>query len=134
MSMELHDNTENAKKRLKEVSIAWLHEACGELEAQVKRNQRVRTGRTKGSWRYMVDDSRREGIIASDSDNALYEEFGTGEFALSGNGRKSGWWYKDESGRWHFTKGKKPQRPLYLAWIRLKNVIISRAEELFKGL
>lgn len=134
MSMELNDNTGNVKKRLKEVSIAWLHEACGELEAQVKRNQRVRTGRTKGSWCYIVDETRREGIIASDSDNAVYEEFGTGEYALSGNGRKSGWWYKDESGRWHFTKGKKPQRPLYLAWIRLKNVIISRAEELFRGL
>jgi hypothetical protein len=28
--------------------------------------------------------------------NAVYEEFGTGEYAFNGNGRKGGWFYVDE--------------------------------------
>ncbi len=73
-----------------------------------------------------------EAYVASDAMNAVYEEFGTGEYALGGDGRKGGWWYRDERGKYHFTKGKRPQRPLYHAYIMLKERIIARAKGIFR--
>lgn len=131
MGVEFRDNRENVKERMRQCAIAWLYEASGELSGQTARNQRVRTGRTKGSWRNIVDEGRMEAYAASDAMNAVYEEFGTGEYALDGNGRKGGWWYKDEKGKFHFTRGKKPHRPLYRAYIMLKDRIIASADELF---
>lgn len=132
MGVEFRDNREEVKNRLRQCGVAWLYEASGELSSQVARNQRVRTGRTKSSWRNIVDEAKMEAYAASDAMNAVYEEFGTGEYALDGNGRKGGWWYMDEKGKFHFTRGKKPQRPLYRAYIMLKDKIIARANELFR--
>ena len=132
MGVEFKDNREEVKNRLRQCGVAWLYEASGELGSQVARNQRVRTGRTKSSWRNIVDEVKMEAYVASDSMNAVYEEFGTGEYALDGNGRKGGWWYMDEKGKFHFTRGKKPQRPLYRAYIMLKDKIIARADKLFR--
>lgn len=132
MGVEFKDNREEVKKRLRQCGTAWLYEASGELSSQTARNQRVRTGRTKGSWRNVVDEGKLEAYVASDAMNAVYEEFGTGEYALDGNGRKGGWWYMDEKGKFHFTRGKKPHRPLYRAYIMLKDKIISRANEIFR--
>lgn len=132
MSFEFTDNREAVKEKLRQCVTAWLHEASAELNSQVMRNQRVRTGRTKGSWRYLVDEGKMEAYVASDAMNAVYEEFGTGEYALEGNGRKGGWWYMDEKGKYHFTKGKKPHRPLYRAYTMLKEKIIARAKAIFQ--
>lgn len=134
MGVEFTDNSAAVKEEIRKCAIAWLHEACGELTSAVRNNQRVRTGRTRQSWRYVVDEENLEGYVASDSDNAVYEEFGTGEYALDGNGRKGGWWYVDEKGVGHFTRGKRPQRPLYKAYMALKNVIIASAQERFKDM
>lgn len=133
-SIEYKDYREEVKAKMRDLVIQWLHEACGELEAQTRRNQRVKTGKTKGSWRYVIDYDKLEGMVGSDSDNAVYEEFGTGEYALDGNGRKGGWWYKDALGKWHFTRGKRPCRALYHAYIMLQGKIMDRAKALFGGL
>ncbi|MCM1304571.1 MAG: HK97 gp10 family phage protein [Lachnospiraceae bacterium] len=130
----LEDNRDGVKESFRQAAVAWLYEACGELASAVRSNQRVRTGRTRQSWRYLVDEDKQEGCIASDAENAVWEEFGTGEYALNGNGRKGGWFYRDERGVSHFTRGKKPQRPLYKAYMALKNVIIASAKERFKGM
>lgn len=130
--IDIHDEEVNAEFR--RIATAWLHEACGELTSAVRNNQRVRTGRTRQSWRYVVDEEKLEGCVASDSENAVWEEFGTGEYALNGNGRKGGWWYVDEKGRSHFTRGKRPHRPLYKAYVALKDKIIASAQERFRNL
>ena len=132
MSVDFRDNREEVKEKLRQCGVAWLYEASGELSSQVMRNQRVRTGRTKSSWRNIVDETKMEAYVASDAMNAVYEEFGTGEYALGGDGRKGGWWYRDERGKYHFTKGKRPQRPLYHAYIMLKERIIARAKGIFR--
>ena len=87
---------------------AWLYEAAGELEAQVKRNTKVGTGQLKNSWTYKVDESKGEATIGSPLENAIWEEFGTGQYALHGDGRKTPWVYKDDKGKWHTTIGKHP--------------------------
>lgn len=136
MGMDIHIEThqDEVNMRFREIAVAWLHEACGELVSAVRNNQRVRTGKTRQSWRYVIDESRLEGLVASDAENAIWEEFGTGEYALNGNGRKGGWRYVDEKGQGHFTRGKRPIRPLYKAYMSLKNIIIASAQERFKGL
>jgi hypothetical protein len=113
---------------------AVLEECAGELESQVKRNTRVDTGKTKNSFQHKVVDSEHAAYIGSNYENAIWEEFGTGEYAIEGNGRKGGWVYKDAKGDWHKTTGKKPTRAFWKAFNSLKNAIISRIQNSLKGL
>ncbi len=131
-SVKFIDNSAQVKAAINAAAIAYLHEAGGELEAQVKRNTRVDTGQTKGQWQYVVDEGRLETVVGNPLENAIWEEFGTGEYALNGNGRKGGWYYVDRKGIRHFTKGKTPSRALHKAFTSLKSVLIRRAEEILK--
>ena len=115
------------------INIA-LEECAGELESAVKRNTRVDTSKTKNSWRHIVDNSRHEATIGSAEQNAIWEEFGTGEHTLKGNGRKGGWTYKDEKGEWHFTRGKTPSRAFWNAYATMKSKIINHIQQVLKGL
>lgn len=133
MSVEFTDNSVKVKAALNDAAIAYLHEAAGEMESQVKRNQtRVGTGQTKNAWTYTVDESKGEAVVGNPLENAIWEEFGTGEHALHGDGRKGGWVYKDDKGEWYFTMGKEPIRPLFNAFTALKSKLIRRAEQVLK--
>lgn len=146
------NNSVKVKKALNDKGVAWLYEACGELEAQTKRNSKVVTGKTKGSYQHNVDESSLEGVVGSSYENAIWEEFGTGEYALNGDGRKGGWFYpvdnsskikrnKDGSIRknskykketeFYFTLGKRPKRPMFKAFTALKGKLIRRAQKIF---
>lgn len=113
---------------------AALEECAGELESAVKRNSRVDTGKTKNSFRHYVDKRGHTAIIGSPDENAIWEEYGTGEYALNGNGRKGGWFYVDEKGHEHFTHGKKPSRAFWNAYTSLKSKIIKRLQDSMRGL
>ena len=113
---------------------AALEECAGELESQAKRNSRVDTGKTKNSFQHTVIDEEHIAYIGSNYENAIWEEFGTGEYALEGNGRKGGWSYKDAKGDWHFTHGKKPSRAFFKAFTSLKSKIINYIQNSLKGL
>lgn len=113
---------------------AVLEECAGELESQAKRNTRVDTGKTKGSWQHHVDDETHVATIGSNYENTIWEEFGTGEYALKGNGRKGGWTYQDEKGDWHHTTGKKPSRAFWKAFTSLKGKITTAIQNSLKGL
>lgn len=128
------DYTINVQNAIDDTINIVLEECAGELESQVKRNSRVDTGKTKNSWRHKVVESEHTAYIGSDTENAIWEEFGTGEYALEGNGRKGGWKYKDAKGDWHYTVGKKPSRAFWRAYTTLKNKIIDRIQNALKGL
>lgn len=113
---------------------AVLEECAAEMETQTARNTRVATSQTKNAWKHHVDTSKHEATIGNPLENAIWEEFGTGEHALEGNGRQGGWSYKDEEGNWHHTHGKKPSRAFWHAYNSLKNPIINRIKEALKGL
>ena len=132
MAVEFQDNRIEVKAAICSAIIAFLHEACGELEAQTKRNSKVKTGQTKGSYENAVDEAELTGYVGSNYENAIWEEFGTGEYALNGDGRKGGWCYEDEQGKWHFTYGKKPRRPLFNAFTALRSKLIARAEQIMQ--
>ena len=127
------DNSISVKGAISSACKAWLEEAAGELEAQTKRNQtRVDTGATKGGWTHRVlSDS--EAVVGNPLENAIWEEYGTGEYALKG-GRKGGWVYQDDRGEWHRTKGKTPLRPLHKAFSANRAKIQKVLESKLKGL
>lgn len=112
-----------------------LEEVSGELEGRVKDNTRVDTGKTKASWGHKVDERKFEAYVGSNYENAIWEEFGTGIYALNGNGRKDvPWVYQSEDGKWHRTKGKKPSRALKLASDNIDSLIKEYFKERFKNL
>ena len=134
MGVEFHDYTIKVKDAIDDGVNVVLEECAGELESQVKRNSRVDTGKTKNSFRHRVDEEAHIATIGSSDENAIWEELGTGEYALQGNGRKGGWAYMDAKGDWHYTHGKKPSRAFWNAYTSMKNKIIKRIQEFLKGL
>lgn len=132
--VEFKDFTIQVKAAINDKIDAVLEECAAEVESQAKRNSRVRTGKTKNSFRHKVDKPTHTAYIGSDYENAIWEEFGTGEYALNGDGRKGGWAYVDEKGVRHFTHGKTPSRAFYRAYTSLKNKIINHIQESLKGL
>lgn len=134
MSVEFKDFSKIVIKNINEKGVAWLEEASGEIEAQTKMNTKVDTGKTKGSWEHRVDENKMEAEVGSRYKNALWEEFGTGIYALNGDGRKTKWVYTPDGKHFYTTVGKKPRRALYRAFTSLKNKLIKSAQERFKKL
>lgn len=118
MALTFKDNSASIEKELASIVSGFLEEVGGEVQSQARRVVRVDTGQTKGSYDYKVTESNEEAEVqvGSDLKNAIYEELGTGEYALHGDGRKGGWVYQDAKGDWHRTHGKTPKRPLYTAF------------------
>ncbi len=143
--------------KFKQAAIAGLMEAAGEIEAQVKRNTSTDSGQLKGSWDNKIDESKMEAIIGSPLENALWEEFGTGEYALEGKGRKTPWYvpvdtyrghkkptyngkvvivYGKHGKKFYKTDGKKPKRALYNAFnskkAKVEAIITKKFKEMMK--
>ena len=135
VSVKFSDNSIKVINNINDEILNALEEASGELESQVKRNTKVKTGKTKGSWEHRVNEYRYEAYVGSNYDNAIWEEFGTGIYAENGNGRKDiPWAYQSEDGKWHRTSGKKPRRTLRRAFNSMKNRIERYFKERFKNL
>ena len=134
MSVEFKDFTTIALQKMRETGEIFLEEVGGEVEAQTKQNTKVDTGKTKGSWEHIVHADKMEVQIGSRYKNALWEELGTGIYALNGDGRKNKWVYRTPDGKFHTTVGKKPRRALYRAYTSKKNAIIREARRRFKEL
>lgn len=134
--VEFYDYSMKVKAALNSRINAVLHECAGEMVSRTKRNSRVDTGQTKNSFQYKVVPTNEgfDAYIGSNHENAIWEEFGTGEHALAGNGRKGGWSYKDAKGKWHHTTGKKPSRAFWKAYTALRSKIISRIRNSLKEL
>ncbi len=92
--MALRDNSPAVKAALKKSMRKFLHEAGLEIKSETIDNSRTDTSYTKGSYEYRIeeDSTEQKVYIGSPEMNAVYEEFGTGEYALKGNGKKGGWW------------------------------------------
>lgn len=134
MSVEFKDFTKIVLNKIHENGEQFLEEVGGEVEAQTKRNTKVDTGKTKNSWEHIVNADKMEVQIGSRYQNALWEELGTGIYALNGDGRKTKWVYRTEDGKFHATVGKKPRRALFRAYQSKKNAIIREARRRFKGI
>ena len=159
--VEFEDNSVKVKAELDAACIKFLHEAGLTLQRQVANNTRVSSGDTAGAWDYAVDEGQLEVTIGNPMQNAIWEEFGTGEYALKGNGRKGWWVYVKDSGTSttsssqkqytleeakmvaaflrsqgldaYYTCGKKPSRALHNAFIAKKDAIIRQAQKVLKA-
>lgn len=127
------DNRVEIKRQLESAVGKFLVESSALLVSQVAQNTKVDTGQLKGSWAANIDEQKGIATIGSPLENAIWEEFGTGEYALKDNGRKGGWFYEDAEGNGHFTHGKKPRRMLHKAFNSKKSGIIRRAEQILRG-
>lgn len=132
MSVEFIDNSEKIKLILEQATAAGLEEAAAELESQAIRNTPVDTGQLKGAWAHVVDEQKMVATIGNTLENAIWTEFGTGEYAYDNNGRKTPWRYQDAKGEWHSTTGKKPIRMLHNAFVIKKNAVIRILEQHYK--
>lgn len=131
--MRYKSNLGNILNRLEQAAQNAAFEAAETIRGQAARNTRVDTGKTKGAWATATDGTTA--TVGNSSQNAIWEEFGTGEYALAGNGRKGGWVYFDEGRqKFYFTKGKKPKRALTLAYnakkSAAKNIIKKRLKNI----
>ena len=126
-TLKVIDNTENAIE-------AALLEVSAEIVSQTARNTKVDTGQLKNSWAAKVAPNSEgfEAVIGSPLEYAIWQEFGTGEHALNGNGRKGGWGYTDpKTGEEVWTRGNKPTRAFHKAITSVKPTIRKRFEEEF---
>lgn len=130
VSVTFIDNSIEVAEALNSCAEQFLTEAAGEIRSEAARKSPVDTGQLKNSWETYV--ASYKAVIGSDIQNAIWNEFGTGEYAAQGNGRKGGWSYKDRHGVWHYTRGKAPRRTLQNAFDAKREVIINRAQQIFK--
>lgn len=159
------DFTIQVKQALDDKINAVLEECAGELESQIKRNQDKynKTSNTSGGWQHKVIDSEHTAYIGNNEENAIWEEFGTGEYAIpEGGGGRQGYWVfvKGSSGgskntgksytleeakkvmailrskglEAYYTKGKKARRHGWKAYTANKNKIINRIQNALKEL
>lgn len=129
--MVFKDNSEEAKNRVNRATIRWLFEACILVQGQAVLLAPVQTARLRNSVDYVVDEDELIGYVGTSVEYAVYVEFGTGEFAENGRGRKGGWVYKDPSGEWFFTWGQEPQPYLRPAFRQTRKEIESLAKAIF---
>lgn len=83
----------------------------------------VDTGNLRGSITHKVDEVELSCRIGTNVEYAPYLEFGTGEFAENGQGRKGGWFFRGADGKTHFTLGNQPQPFLRPALLENKDAI-----------
>ncbi|MCW6683036.1 HK97 gp10 family phage protein [Aerococcaceae bacterium NML160702] len=131
----MKDNRHLAKKALQQAALKAINLACMKVKSDAQLLVPVDVGDLKRSIEYEVEQNSKqvEGQIGSNKDYAVFVEFGTGEFAENGNGRKGGWRYQDNEGKWHFTKGQKPQPFLRPAYKQNKKNIKNIIEKELKG-
>lgn len=132
--MKFKDNSEVAKQAITDAGVQFLFQACLLVEGQAVALAIAQTSRLKNSIDHTVDEDELVGYVGSNVEYAVYVEFGTGEFAENGQGRKGGWVYQDPSGEWFFTWGQEPQPYLRPAFRQNKGRIEALAKEIFGGL
>ncbi|EPI05050.1 phage protein, HK97 gp10 family [Enterococcus faecalis 13-SD-W-01] len=113
------------KKQLEEAGRVGMEKVLRIIRAAAKAGAPVATGQLRDRIDYAIKTASDEiiGAVGSPEQYAIYVEFGTGEFAENGTGRKGGWAYKDPSGEWYFTWGQDPQPFLRPAFRQNKETI-----------
>lgn len=108
--IKMVDNSDEIKRNIKQVTERAMLSACLIVEASAKSNSKVGSGDLRDTITHNIKQHSDQliGQVGSPLMYAPYVEFGTGEFAENGNGRKGGWVYKTPDGEFHFTMGMKP--------------------------
>lgn len=92
--VEFKDFSMEVMAELDETTIAFLYEAAAEVTSQAQRTCVMEDDagkRLKGSYANTVDESEGTATVGTPLEEGYWEEWGTGEYAAHGDGRK-GWW------------------------------------------
>ena len=95
--VEFKDFSIEVMAELDETSIAWLHDAANEVASQAQRTTstegwtNAERTRLRDNYRANVDESKGTAAVGTPLEEGYWEEWGTGEYAAHGDGRK-GWW------------------------------------------
>lgn len=92
--VEFKDFSMEVMAELDETTIAFLYEAASEVTSQAQRTCVMEDDagkRLKGSYSNTVDESKGTATVGTPLEEGFWEEWGTGEYAAHGDGRK-GWW------------------------------------------
>ena len=158
MNVQFEDFSVRVKKIISDKAIQLLTEGSIEIKKQATDNtvSKKGTGDLRKSWNYVVNKSALEARIGSPLEHAIYQELGTGEWALNKDGRKSPWYVPignnenemplETAQRYGFkivhgkngmqfaeVSGQRPERPLYKAFKTSRDKIIRRARTIFGG-
>ena len=131
-TVELKDYTDKIVSSFDKKVNAFLLEIKDSVANQASLDSPVDTGGLSRSFLTdsFVDKSKKIAYIGSSLKYSIWQEFGTGEYALEGNGRKGGWVYKSsKDGKFYKTYGVKPQRMLYKALLTKKPLIAGQAKK-----
>lgn len=157
MPFELIDNSFEVKAELDETAIEWLHTWANEIASHAKDNVQLDGDegvQLRKSYRAYVNEAKGEAQIGTPLESGYWEEFGTGEYAVHGDGRK-GWWvwkegYEGSGGAMlteeeakaiaasdptiHATNGRPPAHTLEKAFVVTKPKAIADAEQRLRGM
>lgn len=100
MPVELKDYSIDVKAELDETAIAWLYKWANEIASHAKDNTQLDGDegvQLRKSYRADVNEANGEAQVGTSLESAYWEEFGTGEQAVHGDGRKD-WWVYIEGG------------------------------------
>ena len=91
-TFEFTDNLATVTEKIESAIRAALIESAGEIVSKTQRDTPVDTGQLKGSWKSVIDESKYEFIVGSPLENSVWNEFGTGHYAVKKNGRSTPWY------------------------------------------
>lgn len=124
------EGTENLLSKLDKVAQAEnlvnaMGKACALVEGEAKRKAPKDTGELRRSIESKVENNGEgvQGVIFSPLEYAPYIEYGTGLFAEKGGRADVPWFYVDDDGKGHLTKGIHPHPYMRPALNEQKNKI-----------
>lgn len=110
-----------------------MSDACNFLETVASEKAPKGTGHLRGSIENKVERTGSEivGTVFTNVEYAPYQEFGTGLFAVNGDGRKTPWAYENAKGEIVYTRGNRPHPFLGPALRENKEIILQFLKEGF---
>lgn len=130
--VEFKDNTVRVLGQVEDSIFAFLEESGAEIESQAIDNTPPNLDAMRAQWRHEVRMDQKDVLIGNSAEYAIWQEMGTGEYAVNGDGRKDiPWRYKDSAGEWHVTTGIRPKQMLTNAWNAKIKLISARAKQIF---
>ena len=132
---DLADWFEDVAKEVKKEIECEVEKGALRIVANAKMRCPVDTGYLRNSIHSDVEWEGNVcvGTVGTNVPYAKYLEFGTGIYAVDGNGRKTPWVYKDAKG-FHYTHGMMSQPFMYPAFYAEKDVVFRQITEAIEKL
>lgn len=132
---QYQDNSLKVLTEVNQAIVNFLEEAAGEIETGARDNTPSGYDALRAQWRHEVNQEVGEAYIGNDAEYAIWQEMGTGEYAINGDGRKDvPWRYQDDAGEWHITNGVRPKQMLTNSWNSRIKAIQNHAKKILGGI